>query len=343
MAKWGEGDPRWIVEERPDATNVNNWHWTEKNASQWSQSKLKELFTNLEVEDERGPCTIVEMSKCEVDASVINRKAKLIFFYDLLLTLEWKGRVKGSDTEISGKIEIPSLTEDQEPKDIDITVTIKETSDEAEILKEVMRSTGVIIVREKLGEYVVTLREEFSKGMILPTKDLPQSCDKPTADKNDFLKWDSVKRINSSNEEKPIKHEPGVLTMKEIFHNCSPDTLYKIFTDQILVSATFRCPCKVDLKEGGYFELLNGNITGYFVEVIPEKKITQRWRYKDWPKDHYSLVEIEIIPEKYTIAVHLKQSDVPLHDLQRIKECWQQCYWDAIKSIFGLMDVKDLR
>ena len=29
MAKWGEVDPRWIVEERPDATNVNNWHWYE--------------------------------------------------------------------------------------------------------------------------------------------------------------------------------------------------------------------------------------------------------------------------------------------------------------------------
>ena len=28
MAKWGEGDPRWIVEERADATNVNNWHWS---------------------------------------------------------------------------------------------------------------------------------------------------------------------------------------------------------------------------------------------------------------------------------------------------------------------------
>ena len=41
MAKWGEGDPRWIVEERPDATNVNNWHWTEKNADGWSKNKLK--------------------------------------------------------------------------------------------------------------------------------------------------------------------------------------------------------------------------------------------------------------------------------------------------------------
>lgn len=27
MAKFGELDPRWIVEVRPDGTNVNNWHW----------------------------------------------------------------------------------------------------------------------------------------------------------------------------------------------------------------------------------------------------------------------------------------------------------------------------
>ncbi|CAF5172930.1 unnamed protein product, partial [Rotaria magnacalcarata] len=27
----GKSDPRWIVEDRPDATNPNNWHWKEKN------------------------------------------------------------------------------------------------------------------------------------------------------------------------------------------------------------------------------------------------------------------------------------------------------------------------
>ena len=41
MAKWGEGDPRWIVEERPDATNINNWHWTENKADAWSKAKFK--------------------------------------------------------------------------------------------------------------------------------------------------------------------------------------------------------------------------------------------------------------------------------------------------------------
>lgn len=49
MAKWGEGDPRWIVEERPDATNVNNWHWTEKNACAWSKDKIKEIFKDFEI------------------------------------------------------------------------------------------------------------------------------------------------------------------------------------------------------------------------------------------------------------------------------------------------------
>ena len=27
MAKWGEGDPRWIVEHRDDGKNVGGWHW----------------------------------------------------------------------------------------------------------------------------------------------------------------------------------------------------------------------------------------------------------------------------------------------------------------------------
>ena len=47
MAKWGEGDPRWIVEERPDATNVNNWHWSERNADTWSKSKLQVFRKHL--------------------------------------------------------------------------------------------------------------------------------------------------------------------------------------------------------------------------------------------------------------------------------------------------------
>lgn len=103
MAKWGEGDPRWIVEERPDATNVNNWHWTEKNADQWSKKKLEELFKGLVLEGEAGArAEVTSMDKCDGEARANNRKAKLIFFYEWELVLAWKGTV--GDAAAEGKI-----------------------------------------------------------------------------------------------------------------------------------------------------------------------------------------------------------------------------------------------
>ena len=33
MAKVGEGDERWIVKERADGHNCNNWPWTTKDVS----------------------------------------------------------------------------------------------------------------------------------------------------------------------------------------------------------------------------------------------------------------------------------------------------------------------
>ena len=86
MAKWGEGDPRWIVEERPDATNVNNWHWTEKNADAWSKKKLKELLVNTVIcEPKVGNVVIEEMEKCEGKFCYSNfMRRKVIIFPTVL-------------------------------------------------------------------------------------------------------------------------------------------------------------------------------------------------------------------------------------------------------------------
>ncbi|KAJ1396054.1 START-like domain superfamily [Sesbania bispinosa] len=49
MAKYGEGDKRWIVEERPDGTNVHNWHWAETNCLEWSRTFFTNLLSNLPI------------------------------------------------------------------------------------------------------------------------------------------------------------------------------------------------------------------------------------------------------------------------------------------------------
>lgn len=123
MAKWGEGDPRWIVEERPDATNVNNWHWTEKNASPWSQDRIKELFNDLPVNNCEADLKITEVEKVEGEASASNRKGKLIFFYEWDIVLKWTGQLKdGSDKEFNGTIKIPNLSEENDISEIDVSI-----------------------------------------------------------------------------------------------------------------------------------------------------------------------------------------------------------------------------
>jgi activator of HSP90 ATPase len=55
MAKFGEGDKRWIVQERADGANVHNWHWNEKDCLPWSKKRLGELLENVAIlEGEAG-------------------------------------------------------------------------------------------------------------------------------------------------------------------------------------------------------------------------------------------------------------------------------------------------
>ncbi|KAF4370680.1 hypothetical protein F8388_025059 [Cannabis sativa] len=54
MAKYGEGDKRWIVEDRPDGANVHNWHWAETNCLEWSRNFLTNLLSNLTILDGEG-------------------------------------------------------------------------------------------------------------------------------------------------------------------------------------------------------------------------------------------------------------------------------------------------
>jgi predicted chitinase len=51
MAKLGEGDARWIVEKREDGTNVNAWHWQEKDCLTWSKRRLGQLFNGAVLVD----------------------------------------------------------------------------------------------------------------------------------------------------------------------------------------------------------------------------------------------------------------------------------------------------
>ena len=97
MAKYGEGDKRWIVEERPDGTNVHNWHWAETDCLEWSKSYFTDSLSDLPiVSGEEGNLFIrtKTLEKLDGEAYVNIRKGKIIPGYELSLSVSWEAEQK---------------------------------------------------------------------------------------------------------------------------------------------------------------------------------------------------------------------------------------------------------
>ncbi|XP_050406800.2 activator of 90 kDa heat shock protein ATPase homolog 1 isoform X2 [Patella vulgata] len=338
MAKWGEGDPRWIVEERPDATNVNNWHWVEKNASTWSKDKLKELLVGLKVKDGTGECEIKELSKIEGEASANNRKAKLIFFYEWEISGKWSGFIDETETTYKGEFEIPNLSEENDPDEIEIRVTCDNTSDEAYKVKEIMRRTGTPIIQAQIAKYIKDLREEYSQGIVLPTKTLGGTT--KITDNNIGTENIAKKEMNKIIHKKADSKDTGTkirtktLKSKEEF-KCRASDLYRALTDPGMVSAFTGATAIVEAEKGGKFSLNGGNISGEFIELIPNKKLVKKWRVKSWPDEHYSTVTIELTEKEDCTDLHIQQVGIPDADYDRTVQGWQNHFWERIKQAFG--------
>lgn len=302
MAKWGEGDPRWIVEERPDATNVNNWHWTEKNATPWSKERITALFENFPIKhDSNVKCSVVQVEKVEGEATANNRKGKLIFFYEWNVVLKWQGSLDEGESTYKGKVTIPNLSEENDLDDIDITISIDESCDESERLKQFMYNIGRSQIRSQIGVYLCELREEFSKGLILPKKGDPNV--KPDGVSNitsGFNKKVNLQPMNSGADKNSgtpsvgCKLDVKTITICETFQ-CQAKDLYDVLTKPELVSMFTHSQAIVDAVRGGKFVLFDGNITGKFEELVPNEKMVQTWRYKQWPSGHYSHVTMDFI------------------------------------------------
>jgi len=345
MAKWGEGDPRWIVEERADATNVNNWHWTEKNATPWSKDKLRSLLEGLVIENDKYRCEVKELTKIEGEASANNRKAKLFFFYEWELKASWKGWAKFGDDEdkkISGTLEIPNLSEEHTPEEVDINVEVTgDTSNTAFDVKNFFRADGAQKIRELLGKYIVDLKSEFSQGMILPAKDdvselkaLDLNCTEANQASGASKKGESVQPSKDVKWSLGVKIPCKSLTLTEEF-KCSTGDLYRALTDKEMIRAFTQSLAQVDAQKGGRFSLFNGNVVGEFTDLVTDKKIEMRWRFKTWPDEHYSNVTIELTQKADGVDLRLSQSGIPTNDFDRTKEGWQNYYWRSMKQTFG--------
>eukprot|EP00123_Amoebidium_parasiticum_P001242 comp12283_c1_seq1/m.7108 comp12283_c1_seq1/g.7108 ORF comp12283_c1_seq1/g.7108 comp12283_c1_seq1/m.7108 type:complete len:350 (-) comp12283_c1_seq1:72-1121(-) len=341
MAKWGEGDPRWIVEERADATNVNNWHWTEKNCTPWSKDRLKELLAKqVLLEEGLGKVETTDSVTVTGEASASNRKGKLIFFYELNVKFNWKGTTPGGDTA-EGSVEIPNLSEEFDLDEIEIQVSINKENNISRDFKELMRKKGVEVVRAKIGQYLTDLKKEYSKDLIKPTPKAGAVADdakaramSPAAVSDQGLLQKTshgVQIVNGANG----PAFPTSIIEDSLEFKCSAEDAYLVLTDPSRIQAWSQSQIKFDTRPGGDWSLFGGNVRGQFVELVPGKKIVMTFREASWPAGHFSNVTFEFTQGESSTVVSLKQTGVPATEVERTTAGWKTNYWRRINSVFG--------
>ncbi|KAG8011573.1 Activator of 90 kDa heat shock protein ATPase-like protein 1 [Nibea albiflora] len=341
MAKWGEGDPRWIVEERADATNVNNWHWTERDVSGWSSERLRQLLLTVRVEGPEGICQLTDISKLDGEASINNRKGKLIFFYEWQLRASWLGTSSGG-LKYRGTIEVLNLSDENDMDDLDISVSLCKDQPDTPLLN-LMKKTGVNEVRRVLGEYIQQLKSEFSLGMILPTADGPKQ---PQETKKNPIQTSKTQVDKHLQIFKPLILNQEVTSDLCMLQQISPAPRCSSSPASCLTGVRI-LTCSFDLKETFQTsadelyrtfinqELLDGNISGEFTQLVPDQRIEMRWRFRTWPSEHYATIILDLEDQGDETELRMECQGVPAGEEDSTREGLTRFYFQAIKQTFG--------
>ena len=288
MAEIGSGDPRWIVKDREDGANCNNWHWTEKNIMPWAQTQLKETLGNgTFVSTKKIDLKTTEVSNIEGDCIIMNRKKKLICTFDVSADIAWEGSVKDEETgeviyTVKGKMTVPDVDDTcADDKDLQVDVTCSEEGDAAKLVIAEVRGAGRDFVRKGIREFAALVKDTHGVANKATTITDNSAAKSP---KKEAEKKEEKASSNSCVDEFKLRMD----------WRCPPAELWDALVNPAKASAYTRSQVTLDLKEGGAFSYLGGSIQGTFQSVDAPKGFVMKWRLDNWDKNHYSLVELTL-------------------------------------------------
>lgn len=291
MAKYGEGDKRWIVEDRPDGANVHNWHWAETDCLEWSKNLLNKLLSDQTILSGEGNLFIKlkKIEKVEGEAYVNVRKGKIIPGYELSVTINWQGEVKddeGKSLLVSdGVVEIPYISDENADEDPDIRVIVKDEGPIGRRLKDAFLVKGKEFVLKAIRVYVDTMAKGGPAKDELEVKKVNSSA-KAAVVAQPQLPAPVVKKV-----EVKEKKKEGFKTIKltEKF-SCKASNMYEILMDENRWKGFTQSNAKISKEVGGEVSFFDGSVTGTNLELQEGKLIVQKWRFGSWPDGLHSTV-----------------------------------------------------
>ena len=342
------GEPHWIVTNREDGTNVNGWHWVEKDCIHWIEGRVGEKVPGA-VLGETGVTIDAKGTSVTGEATANNRRGKTIFLYELKVTARWHKApaAEGGEKAAEGTITFPYIGDDNEDEKWDVEVSCTNKSvvgrSAAEDAEFYVRKQAAPLLEKIIRECLDSMKEHFSASHKACGNTTP-SVAPPVSDytqQKSAIASSIASSVTSSNKSSAPKtsataaeYAGAHVEMVEKFSLTSPKELYELILDEGRMSVVAG-KAKIERTIGGKFSLFDGAVTGVFVDLVSGQKIVEKWRFSSWPQDRYSLVTITLEEKKGKTVLTLKQDGVPPEDLERTQQGWKNNIWERMKVIFG--------
>jgi len=321
---------RWIVKERDDGTNCNNWHWSERDLTGWAKERLESLLGKMTLlDDATGKCTITSLESMSGTVTVQSRKKKKFALYELELVLKWEGQLFGSDgatlADATGKVKIPDLSEETYD-DLEMTVECEEETSAKRPLKEHVRKQGAKLISEACMSFVKELKAAVDAeraGDGPPLKAAP----KPT------------ERVNSSYVVGAEKSKgTSKITIKYDF-SPPPPLIYETLLSADRLRGITASDATMSSEVGAEFKLFSGAVEGKVLELQPfdgeSATLKWRWRFNSWGQGVHSTVTIVLKLKDGSTKLELTQVGVPEEEKERTEKGWTNLMFDRMKAMLG--------
>lgn len=128
----------------------------------------------------------------------------------------------------------------------------------------------------------------------------------------------------------------GSKTIRQsVTFRASPHDVYEVLMDAKRHSALTGAEVRIERSVGGKFSVYGGEIQGSNLELVPDRKIVQSWRYSDWPEGHYAKATflLEEVPNGTRLA--FTQTGVPEKFYEDIAQGWKDYYWEPMKEMLS--------
>ncbi|HZY70032.1 MAG TPA: SRPBCC domain-containing protein [Thermoplasmata archaeon] len=113
----------------------------------------------------------------------------------------------------------------------------------------------------------------------------------------------------------------------------TPQQVYRALMTTKGHEAFTGAPAKISGRVGGKFTAWGGYIHGVNVELVPGKRIVQKWRPSEetWPDDYYSTVRFTFAKTPRGTRVAFTHSGVVAAHAKHLASGWHESYWEPLR------------